>query len=247
MFFFENYYYIVLALQAICVYHCVRKGNQNKWIWIIVFLPIIGCVIYFFSEIVTSRSIQQVSSGMGSVINPTGSLRKLEEQLKFTDTFQNRVQLADAYLAAGKTDMAIGLYEHARQGFFGENEHLLSQLIVAYSLANRYPEIVPIARKIYNNPQFTRSRVHMLYAIALDKTGQPAAAEKEFQMMNGRFGHYEQRYQYGAFLARSGRQADAQQQFHTLINEFRHLSSKEKRFGREWVNRSKEELRQSQK
>lgn len=38
------FYYVTLALQAICVIHCLRKGNQQKWIYIIVFLPLIGCV-----------------------------------------------------------------------------------------------------------------------------------------------------------------------------------------------------------
>lgn len=245
--FIANYYYISLILQAICLIHCFRKGNQNKWIWIIIFLPVIGCLIYFFSEIVTGRELQQVSSGMGSVLNPSASVRKLEEQLRFSDTFQNRIALADAYLQRGDTQRAIELYESSHTGLFTENEHLLRQLIIAYAAVGRYDDIIPLAKKIYRSPQFARSREHMLYAVALEKSGQPEQAEKEFQMMAGRFGYYEQRYYYGLFLMRQGRPREAMQLFTAMVDEGRHLSSKERSLNREWISRAKDELNKKQK
>jgi len=133
MFFTNNYFYLItIGLQAICVIHCLRKGRTTNWIWLIVFLPVIGSLIYIFTEIFTSRDIQNVQSGIGSVFNPGASLRRLEENLRFTDTFANRVALADAYLSTGNTDRAIELYESSLTGNFEENEHVLSQLIIAY-------------------------------------------------------------------------------------------------------------------
>src|SRR5947208_14530770 len=124
MFFFNsNYYYTIIGLQAICVIHCIRKGRANNWIWLIVFLPLIGCMVYIFTEIFTSRDIRTVQSGMTSVFNPGGSVRRLEENLRFADTFANRVALADACLLIGNTDRAIELYESSLSGNFTENEH----------------------------------------------------------------------------------------------------------------------------
>ncbi|TXJ25824.1 MAG: hypothetical protein E6Q24_13105 [Chitinophagaceae bacterium] len=242
MSFIANYYYISLILQAICVIHCIRRGNQNKWIWIIVFLPVIGCLVYIFSEILTGRELRQVSSGMGAVLNPSASVRKLEEQLRFSDTFQNRIALADAYLQKGETQKAIELYESSHTGVFTENEHLLRQLIIAYNAVGRYDDIIPLAQKIYRSPQFARSRAHLLYAIALDKTGRPEQAEKEFQTMAGRFGYYEQRYYYGLFLIRGGREQEATRLFNAIVEEGRHLSSQERSMNREWISRAKDEL-----
>ncbi len=50
--FFDNtyYYYIVIGLQAVCVIHALRKNLHQKWIWLIVFLPVIGSLIYIFTE-----------------------------------------------------------------------------------------------------------------------------------------------------------------------------------------------------
>src|SRR5690349_17937233 len=150
------YYYIPIALQAICVIHCMRRGNQNKWIWIIVFLPVVGSLIYIFSEMITRREIDNVTSGVGSVFNPGGSVKKLEEQLRFSDTFHNRVALADAYLAAGETNDAIALYEQSLTGVFTENEHVIKQLIIAYANVGRHADIIPLAKKIYASPQFAK-------------------------------------------------------------------------------------------
>jgi hypothetical protein len=237
------FYYVTIGLQAICVLHCIKKGNQNKWIWIIVFLPVIGCLIYLFSEIITDRQISQVSSGVVSVLNPSGSVRKLEEQLRFADTFQNRVDLADAYLANGRTKDAIDLYEQSFIGVFTENEHLLKQLIIAYSIEKRYEDIIPLAQKIYRTPQFARSRAHLLYAIALEHTGKGPMAEKEFKLMNARFSNYESRYQYGLFLIRAERNEEAKQVFNEMLSEASHLTSRERRGNQAWFNQAREELK----
>lgn len=244
MFFNSHYfYYVTIGLQAICVLHCLKKGNQNKWIWIIVFLPVIGCLIYLFTEIFTDRQLSQVSSGVASVLNPRGSVRKLEEQLRFADTFQNRIALADAYLANGRTEDAIDLYEQSYTGVFTENEYLLKQLIIAYSIVKRYEDIILLAQKIYRTPQFPRSRAHLLYAIALENTGNGPMAEKEFKSMNARFSDYESRYQYGLFLLRARRNDEAKQVFNEILSEASHLTSRERRGNQAWLNQSREELK----
>jgi hypothetical protein len=65
--FFNIPYYLIIGLQGICVFHCVKKGNQNKWIWIIVCLPLIGSLIYIFSEILTKREIGNVQSNLNTI------------------------------------------------------------------------------------------------------------------------------------------------------------------------------------
>lgn len=244
MFLSHNYFYfITIALQAICIIHCIRRNNPQTWIWIIIFLPILGCIVYLFTEVINKSSVQRAGSGLGSVFAPTASIRKLEEQLRFSDTFHNRVALADAYLAKGHTDKAIELYESSLTGVFTENEHVLGQLVIAYSQKNRYADIPPIVQKIYRSPQFAHSKVHLLYALALENIGKPELAEKEFKLMNSKFAYFEPRYHYGLFLERAHRKQEARELFTNMVDEFRHLTSREKRASRQWVNLTKEELR----
>jgi hypothetical protein len=243
-FFFNSYYsYIIIGLQAICVLHCVSKGRQNKWIWLLVFLPLIGCLIYIFTEIFTRQDIQQVQSGMTSILNPNGSVRKLEENLRFSDTFTNRLRLADAYLANGNVDKAIELYESSLSGNFTNNEYVLAHLIMAYYQKERYEDIIPIGKMIYNAPEFPRSKAHILYAAALGYLGHTEEAEKEFKTMKSRFANYEARYYYALLLSGTNRVREARHLFAQMLEETSQLSPQERRFNRQWFRLSREELK----
>jgi hypothetical protein len=181
---------------------------------------------------------------LDGIFNKRPSIRNLEENLKFSDTFNNRVMLADAYLAEGRKEKAIELYESSLNGAFEENEYVRTQLIRAYSETDQFEKVILTARKICNSPQYPRSRTHMLYALALERTGNPTDAEKEFQKMQGRFSFYEQRYQYGLFLIRHHRRPEAEKLFDSILEESPHLSSRERRNANPYFRLIREELKQ---
>src|ERR1051325_1845843 len=222
MFFYGDYYYLIVALQAFCVFHCVRRNNQNKWIWIIVCLPGIGSLIYLFSEVIDKRSFGNVQSNLGSVINPGGRIKTLEKKLKFSDSFDNRVALADAYLRSGSTDRAIELYESSLTGIFMDNEYVIIRLIIAYFEKERYVDVIRLAERVVNSFEFAKSHAHMLYALSLERTGEIAKAENEFKTMTGRFSNYEARFNYALFLSRNGRKQAAGELLSELLSESEH-------------------------
>jgi hypothetical protein len=185
---------------------------------------------------------QELQSWLGILLNPAGRIRRLENNLRFSDTFNNRVMLADAYLGVGRVDEAIGLYTSSLTGAFAENDYVFRQLISAYFIKQRYQELVPLAKKISNHPEFQRSRAHIQYACALGYTGDGQGAEREFKKMKSRFSAFEARYQYGLFLQRAGRTDEARHIFRDMTEEARHLSPRERRSNRAWILRAKEEL-----
>jgi hypothetical protein len=249
MFSYGSYYYIIVGLQIFCGIHSYRRGTLNRWIFLIIFLPVIGSIIYLYSEVLSNRNrssfkvMNKPGIDVGAVLNPGGRIKKLEEELRFTDTFANRIKLADAYLAAGSTDKAIDLYKASLTGAFAENEHVMMQLIVAYFAQQRYDEVIPLAKKLYKLPQFTRSKAHLLYALSLENLGNIEQAETEFKAMKGRYSYFEQRYQYGLFLMRQEKYDDASKIFTDMLDEEPHLGNIEKRSNREWFAKAKDELR----
>jgi hypothetical protein len=242
--FFSNpyFYYIVIGLQLICVIHCIRKGNQGYWIWLIVFLPVIGCIAYLFEEIITKRGIKNVQSGIGNSLYPSGKIKKLEANLRFSDTFHNRVALADAYLYAGMHDKAIELYESSLTGNFTENDYVFSKLILAYFHKKDYEKVIPLGKKLSGQPQFMRSRPHLFYALSLHYRGQHEAAETEYLKMRSKFANYEARYHYAKLLIHVNRHEEAHQILSDLLNEIPHLSYRERRENRQWFTQSKTDL-----
>lgn len=242
-FFNPAFYTVTIILQAICVIHCIRKRNQQNWIWLIVFLPMIGCIAYLFSEVLTRRNIRDVQAGVGEVFSPSGSIKKLEDNLRFSDTFNNRIALADAYMHAGQTQRAINLYEESLDGAFAENELGISRLMVAYYKEKRYDDVIRLAPKIISLPQFARSKAHILYAASLAHARQPEKAETEFQKMNGRFGNFEARYYYALMLRNYNRGDEGRRILSHIAEEIPQLSSAERRHNREWLSLAKEALK----
>ena len=237
------FYFISVALQAICVIHCLRRGAEQRWIYLIVFLPVVGCIAYFFTEILPARRNINFQGGLDTLfVSPAGRIKRLETNLRFADTFNNRILLADAYKAAGRIDEAIELYSTSLTGAFTENEYVISKLISAYFETKQYEELILLARRIYQAPQFGRSEAHLFYARALDITGDKEGAEKEFKKMKGRFADFAARYQYGLFLQREGRAKEAREILDDIVTEALHLSPRERRHNRTWIQKSKEEL-----
>jgi len=240
------FYYISIVLQVICVLHCIRRGTQQKWIWLIVFVPYIGCIAYFFSEIVPRRNGADWQEGLASLlVSPAARIRRLEQNCQFANTFNNRVLLANAYMIAGRTEEAIELYSTSLTGAFTENEYVINRLIEAYFKIGRYPELIELTRKVYATPGFARSQAHLFYARALNLTGDLEGAEREFKKMKGRFADFEARYQYGLFLLRAGRDGEAQHLLGDIVREGAHLSSRERRANYLWIQKSKEELKKA--
>lgn len=235
---------ISVALQIFCVIHCLRRSTQQKWLWIIIVLPFAGSIAYIYSEIYSRGQMRNLTAGLGNLFSPGVSIGKLEENLRFTDTFNNRMLLADAYLANGRTLEAIELYESSRTGAFEENEHVLLQLITAYFQTKQYEKLVPLARKMNGRPQFARSRAHVFYAISLGYIGDETAAEAEFKKMKARFSDFEARCQYGFFLQRAGRSQEARIILKEIVDEASHLGSRERRDASPWITQAKNALKE---
>lgn len=236
-------YYGTIALQLFCVIHCIRYKRQFYWILAIIFLPVLGSLIYFFTEIVDKGGFRQAQSGVQNLFNSSGSIKKLEENLRFSDTFQNKTALAQAYLANGNTQEAIRLYESALTGNFTENEDVLIHLLIAYYQAARYEDVIITGKKIENLPQFPRSAAHIMYAKALSITGDTELAEKQFLSMKGRYSNFEARYEYGKFLESQYRHNDARAIYTEILEEANHLSTPEKRSNSRWISLTREAMK----
>jgi hypothetical protein len=236
-----DYYYIVLILQGICAFHSIRRGTQSKWIWIIVFLPLIGSIAYIFTEIVKKQDVASVQSNVSTIINPTGRIKTLEKNLKFSNTFTNRTALADAYVGNRQFDKAIELYEPDLSGLHHDNQPMIKNLIQCYHHFERWDDIVKIAPRISKNMDFSKTIANLYYAYALEKTGKLKEAEEEYKKMMHRFSNFEQRYAYGDFLLRMQKKEDAALVFHEIMEESQHMSRAEKGNSKQWMDKAEKE------
>lgn len=242
---FSEYYYLVIGLQAVCVWHSYRRGTMQKWIWLIVFLPLVGSLLYIFTEIIQKRHVSSATGSILSFVNPGGRIKKLEHNYNFSGTFTNRIALADAYLDAGMYDKAIGLYEPVLTGIFDNSDGAIRNLIKAYYKTGQFNELVKIAPRIIKSLDFTKTQANLYYALALEELGRFDEAEAEFKKMCHRFCNYEQRYNYGCFLLRREKYPEAREVFEAAINESEFLSGREKSEASEWIGKAKQEVKKT--
>ena len=106
-------YYLILILQGYCIYHAYKNGSAYYWYFLIMFLPVVGCVIYLVTQVYNRRDAEKIQEELVAVINPTKKIKDLEKRLQFSETYQNRVNLADALLDIKDYKNAITHYQEA--------------------------------------------------------------------------------------------------------------------------------------
>ena len=86
-------YYLTIALQGFCIYHLIKNKNEYYWIFLIIFIPVIGSAIYLVSQVYNKRDTNIIKENLTSVLIPTKKVKDLEKRLQFSETFQNRLDL----------------------------------------------------------------------------------------------------------------------------------------------------------
>lgn len=241
--FFYEYYYISLILQGGCIFHIVRNKRGFRWIYIVLFLPIIGSVIYIFSEFNNRKERSKIGNPIIPKKVQSLSIRKLEHNLSILDSFENKVDLADAYLQADRIQEAIDLYKDALQGPLANNPYANRKLAQAYFLNENYQQMVDLVQsKVIQSPEFDRTLVHMQYGLALERLDKIQEAEAELSKMNDRYSNFEMRFNLGQFYIRQDKIEKAAIVFEAMINDAKRLSRKEKSGEMQWIRMAKKEL-----
>ncbi|HHL31949.1 MAG TPA: hypothetical protein ENJ41_05125, partial [Oceanospirillales bacterium] len=127
---------LLVIIQIAFAIHVVKTGREIYWIFIIVFIPIIGISLYFFTQILPelgqSRTANKAKNSLLKAIDPKRELRKKKQQLELANTLENKIKLADECLEAGMTEDAIELYQASLKGVGEGDPDILVKLAHAY-------------------------------------------------------------------------------------------------------------------
>ena len=133
-----------LTLQVGCAVHALKTGRSYYWLWIILFFPAAGALVYFFVEILPElrhgSAFDGASSGLFRAIHPERELTRLKDQLEICDSHANRVALAQEYVRLGQFDAAIPLFRRSLTGLYKDDPDALFGLAEACFLGASYAE-----------------------------------------------------------------------------------------------------------
>lgn len=214
-------YYLLIAFQAFCIFHVYKSRNEYYWYFVIFFVPLIGALVYLFSQVINKTNINKAKNKINAFLNPTKKMKDLEKKLSFSNTFQNKINLADAYIENKEYDKAIVYYEKALEGNFKNHSHTLNKAAKCYFQLNSYNKVVEYLNQINLDKSF-RNSVYM-YAISLEKCENFDEAEIQFRKTNKRYSNYGERLELSKFLIRRNKNEDAKIVLNEMISEIENM------------------------
>lgn len=220
-------YYLLIAFQAFCLFHVYKSRNDYYWYFVIFFVPLIGGAVYFFTQILSKRNIDDAFDAVNAVINPTKKIKDLEKRLAFSDTFQNTLNLADAHKENNDYDKAIIFYEKALRGKYKNHPHTINKVIKCYFQTENYKQVVEYASSIDLDKTFNDSLC--IYALALEQCGFDEEAEIQFKKTDKRYSNYPERLELSKFLIRKNKKQNAKLVLNEVISEIDNMIDNNKR------------------
>ena len=217
-------YYLIIALKVYCFYHIYKNRNPYYWYFIIFFIPIVGCVIYLITQVYNKRDAEKITNEITHIINPTKKVKDLEKQLQFSESYQNRVNLADAYLEIKDYNHAIPHYLEALEDSSQNDFYVIKQLIEAYFNIEDFENVILYVEKIKEHSEFKKSRAQFLYGLALERVGKLEEAEENLKQIDIRYSFYDERLVYAKFLLSRDKKAQAKEVLEDVHTESQHMT-----------------------
>lgn len=235
-------YYLIIGLQILCIIHCLKTG-KGDYIWLLLFLPFIGMIIYFIREIVPEINRGEFLPTMRRVFFPKAAIREWEHRVKISDTVANKMGLAAAYAEQDQYENAIILAEECRQSF-PKDLGILQQLGRFYFHAQRYKDSIACMEKAFaqTNANLIKQEDELMYARALEATGMLPSAEDVYKKVVRVHHSIEAMYHYGVFLKKQNRNPEARQQFQTIRDEFHLHPRYVRRMNSQWLRLARREM-----
>jgi hypothetical protein len=238
---------LVLGLQLLCAAHVIRTGRPCQWLFIILALPLAGCLAYFLLEILPdlshSRAARQAVRDISAVIDPERELRERAERAAEADTVANRTALAEEYLRLERPTDAKRLFESCLTGIHATDHALMLGLAQArFALEDYSGACETLDRLRAAHPGLDCPEGHLLYARSKEQQGEVEQALIEYAALAGYHPGEEARCRLALLLRKTGRVAEARALFEQVVRSVERASKAYCRAERDWYEVARRNL-----
>lgn len=164
-------------------------------------------------------------------LDPEREQRDASRRLDVADTPENRRQLAETLLARGDYAQAAEHYQGALRGLYRDDPHLMLGLAKAqFGLGQPQQTRQTLDALIAANPRFRSHDGHLLYARAVEGSGDTEAALHEYETLAQGYPGEEARVRYAQLLQRTARNDQARAIYEQVLH---HAAASPKHYQRE--------------
>jgi hypothetical protein len=147
--FFSGPFGIILPIiTVVCLLHALSRRAEYYWFFIILFVPYIGALFYFFVNVLPDFRRANVGAAFNTFKPTSMRVRDLERQLEDVDTAQTRIALAVAYRDSGQSEKAEAMLEQTRQGVYRNDSHLMFDLATIKFALNKFEEAESLLQEL---------------------------------------------------------------------------------------------------
>ena len=219
---------------------CLRNRRDPFWIWIILFTPMIGALVYFF---VCYWDGSRLEYGLWERLTAGGRIREIQARIHNVDNAANHEELGDAYLRLGKYKEAEAAYrasiERAPEGI--EAQARLGYALLAQS---RTDEAWPLLSAAYRRqPDFDSDEIVRQCARCQAARGQFADARKLYDYYLTRHSYTDAQYEFGELLLKMNEREEGARVLRELIDDLAHSPRYVQRRDDRWTRAAKRLLR----
>ena len=238
----------IIILQIYFCVHAYRHGKEWFWIVFIILVPLIGCAVYFITQVLPDlkhdRKLKRVGVSLINTLDPQRDIRRLQDELEISDSIENRLALADAYVNAGQPGNAIELYEKCLSGIHQDDPDIklkLAQACFENKENSKAKEILD--QLITSNPGYKSYDGHLLYAKALESLEMTEQAVREYEILTSGYPGEEARVRYGLLLKKLGQEDRAQALFKETLTRIKHAPRFYLKKEKYWIEIASENLK----
>lgn len=234
------------VIQGIAILHVLRTGRDMRWIFLILFIPGLGALIYLLAEVLPSLNqdvtARRAMRRVQSVVDPTRGLRATLLEYERNPSIETASRYADELTNAGRHDEAIRICNDARTGLFEDDPKILLALASAQFAAARYRETIETLDRLRErNPGFRTPDGHLLYARSLEESGDTDRALEEYAAVARYYPGAEARVRHALLCKKVGKTDEAAEMLAAILKDARLAPKHFRRSQREWLEVAKRE------
>jgi hypothetical protein len=202
--------------------HAHRTGRPQVWMFILIFLPLVGSVAYvlfeLLPELANGRRARRVANDLRTVLDPDREWRECGQKVLESDTVEAKCAFAEECERKGMWDDAITMYRRAAGGVYADDPELLRGLARAL-LGSGDPRgaVDTLDRLRDTHPNYQHQDAHLTYARALEAQDRLGEAESEYRALATYFIGMEARTRHGLLLRRLGEPLAAKRVFDDVV------------------------------
>lgn len=238
--YWNEFYFIPVILQIIAIIHALKTGRRD-WIYLLIFLPLIGAIVYFFMEVLPELT---QGKSLKKYVFPKQKINEWERKVQIADSITNKLGLSNAYAEQKQYDKAITLTLSCLKGAYSDDPAILLQLARQYFYNGQYQESLTYFDKlnVRNGNNLIMPEDELLYIRAQENIGQIELAAKGYKQIIQTQHSLEAMYYYGLCLKNQQQKTEAREQFQRVRTEIRLLPKYLRRRNSAWARKSMREL-----